>query len=210
MNSRSIGRSDSFDAAANYANKHAKPARAIRSALKGVRNIATSGATALGTMASEIAGERVLQPNSPPAMVTSALSSRSKSEMLARRLFDSFIAYDQKTLKRADRRLYPKDIRPYFASDAEAEEAFALLDCDDNGDVSYDEAVLSLADLHRERMALGASMRDLDSAVGRLDSILFVIASLVGLLIFIALLDVSFSTLITASASFVLGLSWCV
>lgn len=44
----------------------------------------------IGTVASEIAGERVLQPNSPASMVTSALGSSNKTRQLARRIFYSF------------------------------------------------------------------------------------------------------------------------
>jgi hypothetical protein len=52
--------------------------------------VAQTATTVIGTVASEIAGERVLQPNSPASMVTSALGSANKSKQLARRIYFSF------------------------------------------------------------------------------------------------------------------------
>jgi hypothetical protein len=66
--------------------------------------------TALGTVASEIAGERVLQPNSPSSMVTSALSSANKTRQLARRLYFSFVP------PHGDGSLRIEDIARYFPS----------------------------------------------------------------------------------------------
>jgi hypothetical protein len=48
--------------------------------------------SALGNVASEMAGQSVLQTNSPANKVTAALSSANKSKALARRLFYSFRA----------------------------------------------------------------------------------------------------------------------
>jgi hypothetical protein len=66
--------------------------------------------TALGTVASEIAGERVLQPNSPSSMVTSALSSANKTRHLARRLYFSFVP------KQCDGSLRIDDVARFFPS----------------------------------------------------------------------------------------------
>ena len=38
--------------------------------------------------------------------------------------------------KRAERQLFKSDIRPYFANEVDADEAFAVLDVDGNGDVT--------------------------------------------------------------------------
>lgn len=43
---------------------------------------------------------------------------------------------------------------------------------DGNGDATLEEMEMTLVELHRERLGLAASMRDVDSAVGRLDNIL--------------------------------------
>ena len=108
------------------------PQKIFKKALKGVRSAATTTTTVLGTVASEIAGTSVLQPNSPQAMVKTALESANKSRLLARRLFYSFS-------RPGSDRLHVEDIARFFANPDEADAAFAILDKDSNGDVSRDE-----------------------------------------------------------------------
>nr|VWO97655.1 C6 zinc finger protein [Ganoderma boninense] len=103
------------------------PQRIFKKALKGVRHAATTTTTVLGNVASEIAGTSVLQPNSPQAMVKTALESANKSRLLARRLFYSF------TPPGSDR-LHVQDIARFFANPDEADAAFAIFDKDSNGD----------------------------------------------------------------------------
>jgi hypothetical protein len=95
----------------------------------------------------------VLQPNSPQAMVKTALQSANKTRLvsliirlsisrwpycldnttqLARRLYYSFIKPGQEFLTL-------ESFFPYFKTQAEAEVAFTLFDRDSNGDVSRDE-----------------------------------------------------------------------
>ncbi len=45
--------------------------------------------------------------------------------------------------------------------------AFEVLDRDGNGDATRDEIEAAVMTLHRERLSLEASMRDLDGAVRR-------------------------------------------
>lgn len=86
INSQEVGRENQSGSGKNTPN----PSRVLRSALKGFRNVAQTATTGLGIIASEIANERVLQPNSPISRVTSTLSSANKSKQLARRIFYSF------------------------------------------------------------------------------------------------------------------------
>lgn len=62
----------------------------VKSALKNVKKVAQTATTVIGTVASEIAGEQVLKPNSAPSMVTAALGSANKSKQLAKRIYYSF------------------------------------------------------------------------------------------------------------------------
>jgi len=164
VNSHDLGRSDTLDGGASRSGSP-NPSKIFKSALKGVRKVAQTGATALGTVASEIAGERVLQPNSPASMVTNAISSPNRSRHLARRIFWSFVP-------RGRDHLQLQDVVQFFANRDDAEAAFSMFDVDGNGDATLEECEMACMDVHRERLALASSMRDLDSAVGRLDSIL--------------------------------------
>lgn len=75
------------------------------------------------------------------------------------------------------------DIAQYFPNHETTEIAFGMFDKDGNLDATRDEIEMACLEIHRERLSLANSMRDIDSAVGRLDNILmslyFIIAALV-------------------------------
>lgn len=58
------------------------PKRFLKKAFRGVKSAATTTTTVLGTVASEIAGTSVLQPNTPQAKVQTALQSANKSRLV--------------------------------------------------------------------------------------------------------------------------------
>lgn len=94
-----------------------------------------------------------------------------------------------------------QDISRFFPSLEVADAAFGLFDRDGNGDVTLDEAeqacgsVISplswflpnvspvYRDFHREQLSIEHSMRDLDSAVGRLDNLFISVYVVVAALI---------------------------
>ncbi|KAH9948995.1 Mechanosensitive ion channel-domain-containing protein [Amylocystis lapponica] len=179
------------------------PRKLIKKALKGVRYAATTTTTALGNVASEIAGSSVLQPNSPQAMVQTALESANKSRMLARRLYYSFV-------KPGAESLVVDNIARFFPTREDAEMAFAIFDKDSNGDATRDEVEMTCMEFHREQLSIEHSMRDLDSAVGRLDNILMSLYVIVAILIIAVALEAQLATLITSAGTLVLGLSWLI
>ncbi|GAA6033047.1 hypothetical protein JCM8097_000117 [Rhodosporidiobolus ruineniae] len=206
LNSRDIGRNDTLDGAMGRPkNKRqlSDPTLLVKKALKGAQRVAQNATTVIGTVASEIAGERVLQPNSPASMVTAALQSANKSKQLARRIFFSYAPQYREGLVLGD-------ISRFFRSREEAERAFNIFDRDGNGDATMDEVEMACLDIHRERLALGRSMRDIDSAVGRLDNIIMGVWWLASILIMAGLLDASFKTFATSAGTFILGLSWLI
>ncbi|KAI0367005.1 hypothetical protein BV20DRAFT_971103 [Pilatotrama ljubarskyi] len=77
--------------------------------------------------------------------------------------------------------LVVEDFYPYFPNVADAHAAFALFDKDGNGDISKREMREAVRRIYRERKALTASLKDVGSAVAKLD---FVMLSVV-LMIFI-------------------------
>ncbi|KAI0793816.1 Mechanosensitive ion channel-domain-containing protein [Fomes fomentarius] len=180
------------------------PQKLFKKALKGVRTAATTTTTVLGNVASEIAGTSVLQPNSPPAMVKTALESANKSRLLARRLFYSFVRPG------ADR-LQVEDVARFFPSYDEADHAFTIFDKDMNGDVNRDEVEMACMEIHREQLSIEHSMRDLDSAVGRLDNIFMsVYFIIVVLTVFAFSFEAQVVTLLSSAGTLVLGLSWLI
>ena len=198
-----VGRSDTLHDNPDTKNTLVDPEKVLKNILKGVKGVAQSTTHAFGNIASEIVGSSVLQPNSPEAMVATALNSANKTRLLARRLFYSF------RKPRAEVVLIG-DIAHFFPDQDGAAEAFAMFDKDMNGDVTRDEMELACMELHRERLALASSMRDIDSAVGRLDNILMSVYTIVVGIVFAVVLDTAVSALLSGAAAFVLALSWLI
>ncbi|WWC99777.1 hypothetical protein V866_006682 [Kwoniella sp. B9012] len=198
------GRSDTLcDAASGKTKASQVPKVALRKALRGLKDVATTTTTALGNVASEMAGQSVLQTNSPANKVTAALNSANKSKALARRLYYSFRAPGIDHLDISD-------IARFFPDLETAETAFAIFDKDGNGDATRDEIESAVLGIHRERLSLEASMRDLDGAVRRLDDIFMVIVLAIVVLILAAMVTTKLTTLVTSAGTFILGLSWLI
>ncbi|KAG8685940.1 hypothetical protein FRC11_009802 [Ceratobasidium sp. 423] len=179
------------------------PKKLLRGVIKGVKGVASHTTTALGNVASEIAGSSVLQPNSPAAMVSTALSSANKTRLLARRIFYSFVQPGATSL-------VITDIAQYFPDHQMTEIAFGMFDKDGNHDATRDEVEMACLEVHRERLALANSMRDIDSAVGRLDNILMSLYFIIAALVIAVTLEAKLTTLLTGAGSLVLGLSWLI
>ncbi|PPQ67301.1 hypothetical protein CVT25_005885 [Psilocybe cyanescens] len=194
--SDTLGRGHTKDASVN-------PKRLFRKFREGVRFATTTTATAFGNVASEIAGSSVLQPNSPQAIIKTALESANKSRLLARRIYYSFAQ------KQAEYMLV-EDIQRFFPNKEDADAAFALFDKDGNGDVSRDEIEMACLEFHREQLSIENSMRDLDSAVGRLDNILMSVYVIIAALIIAVGLEAQLVTLVTGAGTLILGLSWLI
>ncbi|EKM54463.1 uncharacterized protein PHACADRAFT_258317 [Phanerochaete carnosa HHB-10118-sp] len=197
------GRSDALTDCHPEKKPSIAPKRLFKHALKGVKVAATTTTTALGAVASEIAGSSVLQPNSPQAVVQIALESVNNSRLLARRLFYSFA-------KPGSEYFDVKDIRKFFPTLDDADAAFAIFDRDDNGNVTRDEFEMACLEFHREQLSIEHSMTDLDSAVGRLDNILMSLYVVVSILIIAVALEAQLVTLITGAGTLFLGLSWLI
>ncbi|KGB77411.1 serine/threonine protein kinase [Cryptococcus deuterogattii 99/473] len=198
------GRTDTLSDAVSTKTKGSQiPRVALKKALKGLKEAAQTTTTALGNVASEMAGQSVLQTNSPANRVTMALNSANKSKALARRLFYSFRAPG------ADH-LDIQDIAQYFPNLETAQAAFAIFDKDGNGDATRDEIESAVLGIHRERLALEASMRDLDGAVRRLDDIFLVVVVAIAILILASMITNKLTTFVTSAGTFILGLSWLI
>ncbi|KAF8078076.1 Mechanosensitive ion channel-domain-containing protein [Lyophyllum atratum] len=100
---------------------------------------------------------------------------------LARKLFGTL-----SDVTPARSHLVVEDFYPYFRTTAEAHEAFALFDKDENGDISKREMREAVQRIYRERKSLVSSLKDVGSAVAKLDAVLLAVA-LVGI-IFVCLL----------------------
>lgn len=109
----------------------------------------------------------MFNPNAAHSIVVEALERPRSSEALAKRLWMSFVVEGREAL-------YPDDIQEVLGAGRkdEAEEAFAALDRDGNGDISLDEMILMVTEIGRERKSVASSMHDVDQAIKALDALL--------------------------------------
>lgn len=129
------------------------------------------------------------------------LNSTTGSQVLARRLYRTFSPEESETIS-------SDDLRMAFDNDEEADAAFAMFDKDLNGDISMEELEAVCVEIGRERKAITASLKDLDSVVSKLDAVFLFIVLVITLLVFVSLISTSAQTAITSLGSTVLALSW--
>lgn len=159
--------------------------------------------SAFGDVAHEITGREVFNPNSAHSVVVEALEKKRTSEALAKRIWMSFVMEGREAL-------YQDDIMEVLGENrrAEAEEAFAALDQDGNGDVSLDEMIMTVTEFGRERKSIANSMHDVDQAINVLDNLLSVVVLIAVVMIFIAFLNKSFVTTLATAGTALLSLSF--
>ncbi|KAG8974041.1 hypothetical protein FRC05_007957 [Tulasnella sp. 425] len=78
------------------------------------------------------------------------------------------------------------DFYPYFRVAADAKVAFAQFDKNNNGDISKNEMREAVQRISRERKALSASLKDMSSAVSKLDAVMIGVALII--ILFVCLL----------------------
>lgn len=117
--------------------------------------------------------------SSAHAIVTEALDKTRACEALAKRIWMSFVCEGRDNL-------YLDDLQEVLGASRkeEAEECFASLDRDGNGDVSLDEMILTVTEVGRGRKALARSMHDVDQAIKVLDNLLSTVVFIISVFVF--------------------------
>ncbi|CAK7209445.1 hypothetical protein SCUCBS95973_000443 [Sporothrix curviconia] len=156
-----------------------------------------------GNLASEITGKQVFNPNSAHSIVVEALEKTRSSEALARRIWMSFVVEDNDAL-------YPQDIQEVLGPThkEDADECFAAIDADSNGDISLEEMIRKVVQIGKERKAMANSLKDISEALAALDSVLLFLVLLVVIFIFLAFFQSSFITTLATAGTALLSLSF--
>ncbi len=173
--------------------------RIIQKANAGVDKLTS----AFGHVAQEVTGKQVFNANSAHSIVIEALEKNKSAEALARRIWMSFVVEGRESLLLED----VQDVMGPSQREA-ADEAFAVLDRDSNGDISLDEMILTVTEFGRERKAISSSMHDVDQAINVLDRMLAVVVFIIIILIFVAFLNASFVTTLATTGTALLSLSF--
>ncbi|KAH8145086.1 uncharacterized protein LAJ45_10866 [Morchella importuna] len=154
-----------------------------------------------GKVAGDFTGKQVSKSTSPQQVVLTLLYTTEGSQALARRLYRTFI-------RDGCENVLADDLKHAFSSEDEADAAFVMFDRDLNGDISCEEMELACVEIGRERKAIAASLKDLDSVIGKLDDVLTFIVAVIVILVFLSLISKSTANVLTSASSAVLALSW--
>ena len=108
----------------------------------------------------------------------------------------------------AEESIKPDTLAPAFDNTEEADAAFVMFDKDLNGDIEMSEFENVCVEIGRERKAITASLKDLDSVVSKLDDCFTFIVVVIAVLVLISLLSTAAAGVLTSAGSVVLALSW--
>ncbi|KAI1391415.1 uncharacterized protein F4822DRAFT_396667 [Hypoxylon trugodes] len=152
-------------------------------------------------VAGDFTGREVRNRNHPRKVVSELLRNTNSAQVLARRLFRTFAQPGAEVLM-------PQDLSPAFPTKEDADAAFFVFDRDLNGDVSMDELEAFCDEVHREKKAIAASLKDLDSVITKLDRVLFFIIFIIAVIVFISIISASTAAALASAGTAVLGLAW--
>ena len=177
------------------------PMQYLTKAQKNARGAFSKVGDVAGKVAGDFMGRQVAKSTHPHQVVLTLLNSPSGSQVLARRLWRTFVKEDADTVDH-------EDLKHSFDNDDEAEAAFTMFDKDLNGDISMEELEAVCVEIGRERKSITASLKDLDSVVSKLDAVLLFVVVVITILVFVSLISTSAAGVLGSAGSAVLGLSW--
>jgi small-conductance mechanosensitive channel len=177
------------------------PGQMVKDAQLGTMQAVNKFGDVAGKIAGDFTGRQVAKSTHPHQVILTLLSSTPGSQVLARRLYRTFAREGEETV-------YSDDLRPSFDNDEEADAAFSMFDKDMNGDISMEELESVCVEIGRERKSITASLKDLDSVIGKLDSVFLFVVFVITILVFISLISTSAAGVLTSAGSTVLALSW--
>lgn len=154
-----------------------------------------------GAVAADFTGRKATNSTHPHTVVLTLLRSTSGCQLLARRLYRTFVRDGFDTV-------FAGDLKEAFDNSEEADAAFAMFDRDMNGDISMEELEAACVEIGRERKSITASLKDLDSVVSRLDNVLEFFVVVISIIVFLTLISTSAAGVLTSAGSSVLALSW--
>ncbi|CAL5867169.1 uncharacterized protein PFLUO_LOCUS1381 [Penicillium psychrofluorescens] len=154
-----------------------------------------------GAVAADFTGRKVNRSTDPYQVILTLLRTTSGCQVLARRLYRTFVRDGFDTV-------FAGDLKEAFDNGDEAEAAFTMFDRDLNGDISMEELESVCVDIGRERKSITASLKDLDSVVSKLDDVFMFFVFIIVVVVFLSLISTSAAGVLTSAGSTILALSW--
>ncbi|KAJ5781355.1 Mechanosensitive ion channel MscS [Penicillium paradoxum] len=154
-----------------------------------------------GAVVADVTGRTATRSTDAYQVVLALLRTTGGCQVLARRLYRTFVRDGFETV-------FGGDLKAAFDDGEEAEAAFTMFDRDMNGDISMEELEAVCVDIGRERKSITASLKDLDSVVSKLDDVFMFFVFLIVLIVFLSLISTSAAGVLTSAGSAILALSW--
>ncbi|KAF3771286.1 hypothetical protein M406DRAFT_245039, partial [Cryphonectria parasitica EP155] len=156
---------------------------------------------AAGRVAGDLTGRKVMASGHPRKVVLELMRNTHNSHILARRIYRTFVRDGAETITL-------DDLKEAFAAPEDAEACFGIFDQDLNGDISVEELELVCNEIHLEKKAIAASLKDLDSVIKKLDQVFLFIIFIIAAIVFISIISGSAASALGTSGTTILGLSW--
>ncbi|TDZ68393.1 Mechanosensitive ion channel protein Msy1 [Colletotrichum trifolii] len=167
---------------------------------KNVRTAFSKAGAVANRVGNDFIGRKVAF-NHARKIVYEMLRNTGSAHALARLIFRSLVKEGQDTI-------YLEDMQTAFKTIEEAEHAFGIFDKDLNGDISMEEMEGTCNEIHLERKAIAASLKDLDSVIKKLDKVFLFIIIIIAIIVFISILSGSAAAGLASAGSSFLGLAW--
>lgn len=164
------------------------------------RNVLGKVGYVAGKIGNDLVGRKVNE-NQPRKVVTELLRTTASAHTLARLIYRSVVRFDRDTV-------YMDDIREVFTTEEEADAAFMVFDKDLNGDISVQEFEAVCNEIHLEKKAIAASLKDLDSVIQKLDKVFLFIIVIIAVIVFVSIFSSSTAAGLASASTSVLGLAW--
>ncbi|WYZ38433.1 hypothetical protein EsH8_III_000347 [Colletotrichum jinshuiense] len=167
---------------------------------KNVRNVFNKAGGVAARVGNDFIGRKVAF-NHARKITYEMLRNTGSAHSLARLIFRSLVREGRDTI-------YLEDMQVAFKTAEEAEHAFSIFDKDLNGDISMEEMEGTCNEIHLERKAIAASLKDLDSVIKKLDKVFLFIIVIIAIIVFISIISGSAAAGLASAGSSFLGLAW--
>lgn len=172
----------------------------MRALGENARNVLGKVGYVANKVGNDLIGRKVNE-NQPRKVVGELLRSTASAHTLARLMYRGLVSDDRDTV-------YMDDMRVAFSTDEETEAAFGVFDKDLNGDISIQEFEAVCNEIHLEKKAIAASLKDLDSVIRKLDKVFLFIIIIIAIIVFISILSASAAAGLASASTSILGLAW--
>ncbi|KAJ4306449.1 hypothetical protein N0V88_001250 [Collariella sp. IMI 366227] len=173
----------------------------LKSLQHNAKHVLSKVGNAATRVAGDLTGRKLLKGNHPRKVVLELLRNTESSYTLARVFYRTFVQPEKSTIT-------VEDLFPVFPNSEDAEACFGVFDKDLNGDISMEELEMVCNEIHLEKKAIAASLKDLDSVIKKLDEVFMFIILVIVIIVFISIISNSAAAALTSTGTFILGLSW--